>query len=115
MAHFLVGMPYILWDNIPRGLQIQCPHIERSCTSEYYSDRQLGVSEIAFARNTYPRGDSNGRCHPCRCAFHVMQMHQLISAALVTDADAQLISAHEHPGSSPASWGGETPPWNVGI
>jgi hypothetical protein len=33
MAHFLVGMPYILWDNIPRGLQILCPHIERSCTS----------------------------------------------------------------------------------
>ena len=42
-------------------------------------------------------------------------MHQLISAALVTDADAQLISAPEHPGSSPASWGGETLPWNVGI
>ena len=25
MAHFLVGMPYILWDNIPRGLQISVP------------------------------------------------------------------------------------------
>ena len=23
---------YILWDNIPRGTQIACPHIERSCT-----------------------------------------------------------------------------------
>ena len=25
MSHFLVGMPYILWDNIPRGLQISVP------------------------------------------------------------------------------------------
>ena len=25
MAHFIVGMPYILWDNIPRGLQISVP------------------------------------------------------------------------------------------
>src|SRR6476619_6242140 len=45
-------MPYILWDNIPRGLQILCPHIERSCTSEYYSDRRLGVSEIARAASS---------------------------------------------------------------
>ena len=49
MSHFLLGMPYILWDNIPRGLQISCPHIERSCTAAYYSDRRLGVSEIARA------------------------------------------------------------------
>ena len=38
-------MPYILWDNIRRGAEIFCPHIERSCTAEYYSDRKLGVSE----------------------------------------------------------------------
>jgi hypothetical protein len=49
MSHFILGMPYILWDNIPRGLQISCPHIERSCTAAYYSDRRLGVSEIARA------------------------------------------------------------------
>ena len=48
-GHFILGMPYILWDNIPRGLQISCPHIERSCTAAYYSDRRLGVSEIARA------------------------------------------------------------------
>ena len=29
-GHFLYGMPYILWDNIPRGSQISCPHIERA-------------------------------------------------------------------------------------
>ena len=33
MAYFLAGVPYIVWDNIPRGTQISCPHIERSCTT----------------------------------------------------------------------------------
>ena len=46
MSYFMYGMPYILWDNIARGTQISCPHIEKSCTSAYYSDRKLGVSEM---------------------------------------------------------------------
>jgi hypothetical protein len=45
LSYLLEGVPYILWDNIERGSQISCPHIERSCTSAYYSDRRLGVSE----------------------------------------------------------------------
>jgi hypothetical protein len=45
LAYFLAGVPYILWDNIARGTQISCPHIEKSCTSAYYADRKLGVSE----------------------------------------------------------------------
>jgi hypothetical protein len=45
MSYFLLGVPYILWDNIARGTQISCPHIEKSCTSAFYSDRQLGVSK----------------------------------------------------------------------
>ena len=52
MSHFIHGAPYILWDNVPRGLQISCPHIERSCTSAQYSDRRLGVSEIAQAASS---------------------------------------------------------------
>src|SRR5678815_1709371 len=36
MAYYLAGVPYILWDNIQRGTQISCPHIERSCTSAFY-------------------------------------------------------------------------------
>ena len=44
--YFLAGVPYILWDNIARGTQISCPHIEKSCTSAYYADRKLGVSEM---------------------------------------------------------------------
>ena len=65
-------MPYILWDNIARGTQISCPHIEKSCTSAYYSDRKLGVSAkwsrtaastIHFftGNNIGPRGDLASR------------------------------------------------------
>jgi hypothetical protein len=53
LAYFMYGLPYILWDNIPRGTQIGCPHIERSCTAAYYADRKLGVSEmVATAAST---------------------------------------------------------------
>jgi len=49
----MYGLAYILWDNIPRGTQIGCPHIERSCTAAYYADRKLGVSEmVATAAST---------------------------------------------------------------
>jgi hypothetical protein len=46
LAQFLYGMPYILWDNIKRGTTINCPHIERACTSAFYADRKLGVTEL---------------------------------------------------------------------
>jgi hypothetical protein len=46
LSYFLYGVSYILWDNISRGSQISCPHIEKSCTAAYYSDRRLGVSEM---------------------------------------------------------------------
>jgi hypothetical protein len=49
MAKLIMGPAYILWDNIPRGLQISCPHLERACTSAFYADRRLGVSEISTA------------------------------------------------------------------
>ena len=45
LAYYLFGVPYILWDNIARGTQISCAHIEKSCTSAYYADRKLGVSQ----------------------------------------------------------------------
>jgi hypothetical protein len=71
LSYFLYGVPYILWDNIPRGSQISCPHIEKSCTAAYYSDRKLGVSEmVATAASTIhlftgnniaPRGDLASR------------------------------------------------------
>ena len=71
LSYFMHGLAYILWDNIARGTQISCPHIERSCTSAYYSDRKLGVSEmVATAASTIhfftgnnigPKGDLASR------------------------------------------------------
>jgi len=71
LSYFLYGVPYILWDNIAKGSQVSCPHIEKSCTSAYYSDRRLGVSEmVATAASTIhfftgnnigPRGDLASR------------------------------------------------------
>jgi hypothetical protein len=71
LAYLLEGLPALVWDNIPRGCQIGCPHIEKSCTTELYSDRRLGVSEtIAVSaavihfftgNNIGPRGDLASR------------------------------------------------------
>jgi hypothetical protein len=71
MSYLLMGVPYILWDNIPRGIQIACPHIERACTSSVYADRRLTVSEIVQAassavhcftgNNIGPKGDLASR------------------------------------------------------
>ena len=78
MSYFLYGMAYILWDNIARGTQISCPHIEKSCTSAYYSDRKLGVSEAVctaastihqfIGNNIGPRGDLASRSLTIRLA-----------------------------------------------
>jgi hypothetical protein len=71
LSYFLYGVPYILWDNIAKGTQISCPHIEKSCTAAYYSDRKLGVSEMVATaassihlftgNNIGPRGDLASR------------------------------------------------------
>jgi hypothetical protein len=71
LSYFMQGVPYILWDNIERGSQLTCPHIERSCTTAYYQDRRLGVSEVVAAaasaiqfftgNNIGPRGDLASR------------------------------------------------------
>jgi hypothetical protein len=71
LSYFLYGVPYILWDNIPRGTQISCPHIEKSCTAAFYSDRKLGLTEMVLTavatihmftgNNIGPRGDLASR------------------------------------------------------
>jgi hypothetical protein len=70
-SFLIAGVSYILWDNIPRGAQISCPHIERACTSKYYEDRKLGASETVRASaatvimftgdNVGPKGDLASR------------------------------------------------------
>jgi hypothetical protein len=67
----MAALPCIIWDNIKRGSQLSCPHIELSCTTTFYSDRRLGVSEmVAVAaavihfftgNNIGPRGDLASR------------------------------------------------------
>jgi hypothetical protein len=71
LSYFLYGVSYIIWDNIARGTDISCPHIERSCTADYYCDRKLGVSETVVTaastihfftgNNIRPRGDLASR------------------------------------------------------
>jgi len=71
LSYFLYGVTYILWDNITRGSQISCPHIEKSCTAAFYADRRLGVSEMVATaasvihlftgNNIAPRGDLASR------------------------------------------------------
>ena len=70
-AYLVTGVPCIVWDNIERGARITCPHIERACTTAFYADRVLGVSETATAaasaihlftgNNIAPSGDLASR------------------------------------------------------
>jgi hypothetical protein len=72
------GVPAVVWDNIPRGSTISCPSIEKSLTSETYSDRVLGESRTrtvpAFTINLFtgnniaPRGDMASRSLSARLA-----------------------------------------------
>jgi hypothetical protein len=71
LAYLLEAVAAIIWDNIPRGTQISCPHIEKSCTTAFYSDRRLGVSEMVAVsaavihlftgNNIGPKGDLSSR------------------------------------------------------
>jgi hypothetical protein len=45
LAYLDAGLSHILLDNILDGSVIQCPHVERACTANFYGDRKLGVSE----------------------------------------------------------------------
>ena len=45
LAYLGEGVPFIVWDNIPRGAAISCPSIEKALTAETYTDRVLGVSD----------------------------------------------------------------------
>ena len=71
LGFLLSGASMIVWDNIPRGLAISSPAIERVLTSPQYSDRVLGASEtvhvpsrtvmIFTGNNIEPKGDMASR------------------------------------------------------
>jgi hypothetical protein len=52
LTYLLEGLGAILWDNIPRGTQITCPHIEKSC------------NDCDILRST-PRRERNDRRERC--------------------------------------------------
>jgi hypothetical protein len=70
-AYLEIGLAMLVWDNLPRGLAISCPSIEKSCTTEFYTDRVLGVTatktvatyavQIFTGNNIAPRGDLASR------------------------------------------------------
>jgi hypothetical protein len=76
LAYLMEAICAIIWDNIQRGARISCPHIEKACTTEWYSDRRLGVSEIMVAaataiqmftgNNIGPKGDLASRALTAR-------------------------------------------------
>ena len=71
LAYLGEGVPLICWDNIPRGLAISCPSIEKALTASTYTDRVLGASEsrtvpataihLFTGNNIAPRGDLASR------------------------------------------------------
>jgi hypothetical protein len=48
-SYLLEALPFLVWDNIPRGTMIACPHLERASTAETYSDRVLGETKTLIA------------------------------------------------------------------
>jgi hypothetical protein len=73
-------VPGVVWDNIPRGLAITCPSIEKSLTAATYSDRVLGVTgtrtvpattvNFFTGNNITARGDMASRSLQVRLAVH---------------------------------------------
>jgi hypothetical protein len=70
-AYLGEGVPFLVWDNLPRGAAISCPSVEKALTAEIYSDRVLGASEqkavpaytiqIFTGNNITARGDLASR------------------------------------------------------
>jgi hypothetical protein len=80
LSYFSAGLPMLTWDNIARGSTISCPHIEKSLTNEFYSDRVLGESKhrlvlsstvhVFTGNNITPRGDMASRSLVVRLAVN---------------------------------------------
>jgi hypothetical protein len=46
VSYIEAGLAGLIFDNIPRGTKLSCPHIEKACTTQWYADRRLGVNEL---------------------------------------------------------------------
>ena len=71
LAHLADGLPALVWDNIPLGVAVSCPTLEKVLTSDTYTDRVLSQSRnltvptstiMAFTGNNIgPKGDLASR------------------------------------------------------
>jgi hypothetical protein len=76
LAYLGEGVAAVVWDNIERGAQISCPHIEKALTALEYTDRVLSRSrtrtvpsttvQIFTGNNIAPRADLASRSLVCR-------------------------------------------------
>jgi hypothetical protein len=65
------GVHFVVWDNIRRGQEVSCPHIEAALTSPQMNDRILGVSttetvstaaiQVFTGNQITPKGDMSSR------------------------------------------------------
>jgi len=79
-AYLGAGLPLLVWDNLARGSIISCPSIEKALTSEFYSDRVLGETEVKIVpaytvegftgNNIAPRGDLASRSFQVRLSVN---------------------------------------------
>jgi hypothetical protein len=64
LSYLMEGLPALIYDNIPRGLQISCPHIEKALTASTYSDRVLGVSQTVTVSSSTILTFTGNNCGP---------------------------------------------------
>jgi hypothetical protein len=51
-SYFLAGVPFILWDNIPRETSLDCDYVNMSLTSSEFTDRRLSTQTLGVAPAT---------------------------------------------------------------
>jgi hypothetical protein len=97
LAIFDAGLMYTLWDNLPDGARISCPHIERSSTANYYADRKLGVSVHIM---------TSAATIQIFTGINIIAVGPLASRALEVRVDTNLVDpmAREFVHSNPMAW-----------
>lgn len=96
-AYLLQGVATVVWDNIPRGAEVSCPHIERTLTIPQDSDRILGVSKVETVATTTIM-DFTGN----RVSFRGDMASRGLTVDLVADRPDPENRRFEHP--DPIGW-----------
>ena len=96
-SYLLEALPFLVWDNIPRGTMIACPHLERASTSETYSDRVLGETKTLIAPAYTIHGFTGNNIGP-----KADQASRSLEARLSTDRTDPKNREFKHP--DPIGW-----------